>query len=470
MQPRDGYGTRAEARQADDSRGVATLENGMTNLAGYSVRSHMDLVTDREQLTDLPSRTAVGEPILHVDMDAFYASVEVLKDPKLRGRPVIVGGLGGRGVVTSASYEARVFGVTSAMPIIRARRLCPHGVFVSNDFTAYQHYSRAIRSVFESYTPLVEPLSLDEAFLDVAGSRRLFGESVQIARAIKDEIAALGLPSTVGVAPNKFLAKLASTLGKPDGLLVVEADRVLEFLHPLPVTTLWGVGEQTAEALRKLGLTTVGDVAEIGRRTLERALGEAVGAHLHALAHGDDDRRVVPHEPARSISSEETFLTDLDDTQDILKELLRLADRTASRMRASDLCGRTVTIKVRFANFSTITRSKTLEAEVDGSVEIYNVARDLYLRLDPDRPRIRLLGVAVTGLAPGPARRQLGFFDSRPGRAGELSRAVDAIRDRWGNGSVSPATLLSPHRSGDDPSPLPPTFSSPRVTRNARKK
>ena len=399
--------------------------------------------TTRNPISVRQQRQVIAtEPILHVDMDAFYASVEVIKDPGLKGKPVIVGGHGGRGVVTSASYEARAFGVTSAMPSIRARRLCPQGIFLPNDFEAYQYYSRQLRELFLSVTPLVEPLSLDEAFLDVGGSIRLFGEPVTIAQKIKADVAALGLPCTVGVAPNKFLAKLASTIGKPDGLLVVPADRVLEFLHPLPVGALWGVGEQTGEALRKLGMRTVGDVAAIGKRTLERALGEATGGHLYALAHGFDDRGVIPHEPAKSIGSEETFSHDLDAPEPIMRELLRLSDRTAGRLRSKGMCGRTVTLKVRFSNFSTITRSRTTGAEVDNVAEIYEIVRDLYLRLTHERPRIRLLGVTVSGLAPGPARRQLGLLDARAKGWPELAGAVDAIRQRWGRDSIEPATLL----------------------------
>jgi DNA polymerase-4 len=384
----------------------------------------------------------VREPILHVDMDAFYASVEIVKDPSLKDKAVIVGGIGGRGVVTSASYEARAFGVTSAMPTIRARRLCPHAIFLPNDFTAYTEYSERIRDVFLSFTPLVEPLSLDEAFLDVSGSIRLFGSPVEIATQIKAATMEFGLPCTVGVAPNKFLAKLASDRGKPDGLLVVEADKVREFLDPLPVNALWGVGAATGEQLRKLGLKTVSDIRQVGQRTLERAVGESLGGHLHALANGIDDRSVVPHESAKSVGSENTFATDLDSTDDILREILRLSDRTAGRLRAKGLCGRTVTLKVRFSNFSTITRSKTSDAEVDAAAEIYDIARALYLKLDPTRPRIRLLGVSLTGLATGPARRQLGLLET--GRAGwpEASDAVDKIRDRWGSSSVGPATLL----------------------------
>ena len=392
----------------------------------------------------------VAEPILHVDMDAFYASVETIKDPSLRGRPVVVGGQGGRGVVTSASYEARAFGVGSAMPMITARRLCPHAAFVPNDFSSYQGYSQRIRDVFFTYTPLVEPLSLDEAFLDVSGSVKLFGAPSEIARLIKRSIAELGLACTVGVAPNKFLAKLASSRAKPDGLLVVPSDSIERFLHPLPVTALWGVGGQTGDVLKRLGLETVGDLAAISKRTLERAVGDALGALLYDLARGIDERPVVPDEPAKSVGSEETFARDLDSTEDILREILRLADRTAARLRAKGLCGRTVTLKVRFSNFKTITRARTLHHEADTTAEIYEVARSLYTKLDPDRPRIRLLGVSVGGVAPGPPRRQL-LLDGPPGPGWEeASKAIDDIRDRFGQSSVGPAALLD-GRAGTPP-------------------
>ena len=386
----------------------------------------------------------VPTPILHVDMDAFYASVELIKDPSLRGKPVIVGGQGGRGVVTSASYEAREFGIRSAMPTIQARRLCPRGIFLPNDFAAYQDLSAKIREVFLSFTPLVEPLSLDEAFLDVSGSVKLFGDPVTIARTVKERIAELGLTCTVGVAPNKFLAKLASTRAKPDGLLVVPPDGVEAFLHPLPVRALWGVGEATGETLRRLGIKTVGDLAGIPTRTLERAVGDSLGAHLAHLAAGRDERPVTPNEAAKSVGSEETFAADLDADEDILREILRLADRTAGRLRSKGLCGRTVTIKVRWASFQTITRSRTLPAEIDTAAEIYAVAQDLYERLAPATPRIRLLGVSVTSLAAGPPRRQLDLLGERAGRAGwqEASAAIDSIRERFGSSSVGPATLV----------------------------
>jgi DNA polymerase-4 len=380
-------------------------------------------------------------------MDAFYASVEVIKDPSLKGKPVIVGGQGGRGVVTSASYEARAFGVGSAMPMVRARRLCPHAIYLSNDFEAYTDHARKIREVFLSFTPLVEPLSLDEAFLDVGGSVRLFGDPVTIASAIKRRIAEVGLPCTVGVAPNKFLAKLASARGKPDGLLVVRADAVEAFLHPLPVTALWGVGETTGRELERLGLKTVADIAGISKRTLERAVGDALGSHLHELANGRDDRGVVPEDGRKSVGSEETFSHDLDSSAEIMREILRLSDRTAERLRSKGLCGRTVTLKVRYANFSTITRSKTLDAEVDTTPGIYEVAGSLFKKLDPDRPRIRLLGVSVTGLSLGPPRRQLHLLAEGSGSGlgekwDDATKALDSIRDRFGSDAVAPATLL----------------------------
>jgi DNA polymerase IV len=388
----------------------------------------------------------ISTPIAHVDMDAFYASVEVVKDPSLKGKPVIVGGQGGRGVVTSASYEARAVGVHSAMPTIRAKRLCPHAVFLSNDFEAYLDHSAKIKEVFFSFTPLVEPLSLDEAFLDVAGSVKLFGDPPSIGLQLKRAIEELGLTCTVGIAPNKFLAKLASTTAKPDGLLVVEPEEVEAFLHPLPVGALWGVGAATGEVLHRLGLRTVGDLAAISRRTLERAVGDSLGAHLHNLANGIDDRPVVPDEPSKSVGSEETFSSDLDAPEEILREILRLAERTAGRLRAKGLCGRTITLKIRFSNFKTITRSKTLPEEVDSGAGIYHVAKELFEKLPLDRLRIRLLGVSVSGVIPGPPKSQLDLLGpARPGWR-EATGAIDSIRERWGDDAVGPATLLDRRR------------------------
>lgn len=329
------------------------------------------------------------------------------------------------------------------MPMVRARRLCPQAVFVPNDFSAYTEMSAQIGAVFHSFTPVVQPLSLDEAFLDVSGSVKLLGTPEIIGRRIKERIAELGLTCTVGIAPNKFLAKVASACAKPDGLLVIEPERVEAFLHPLPVTALWGVGAHTGEALERLGLKTVGDLARIPRRTLERALGNALGAHLYSLARGNDDRPVTPGEVAKSVGSEETFSHDLDDTEVVLREILRLADRTAGRLRAKGLCGRTVTLKVRFANFVTITRSRTLPEEVDATADLYGVTKALYLKLDPDRPRIRLLGVGVSGLTPGPPARQFDLLaeSTRPGLR-EASKAIDSIRSRFGERALDLASLL----------------------------
>ncbi|HEX2241182.1 MAG TPA: DNA polymerase IV, partial [Actinomycetota bacterium] len=340
----------------------------------------------------------------------------------------------------------RAFGVRSAMPIVTARRLCPHAVYLPNDFEAYTDYSHRIRTVFNSVTPLVEPLSLDEAFLDVSGAVRLFGTPEAIGRRIKSQVAELGLACTVGIAPNKFLAKLASTRAKPDGFLVIMPTAVDPFLHPLPVTALWGVGEQTAAVLRKLGLKTVADLAALTRRTLQRGVGDALGAHLYDLARGRDERPVVPNEPARSLGAEETYERDLTSTGEVLRELLRLADRTGGRLRARSLCCRTITLKVRYSNFKTITRSKTLPEEIDTGAELFGTARALYLRLIASSqvtPRIRLLGLSTSGLAPGPPRRQLDLLHG-PQRPGwhEATQAVDDIRRRFGDSAVTAATLL----------------------------
>ena len=380
--------------------------------------------------------------ILHVDMEAFYASVEAVKDPSLAGKPVIVGGLAGRGVVTSASYQARAFGVHSAMPAITARRLCPHAIFIANDFEAYSEFSSRIREVFFEFTPLVEPLSLDEAFLDVSGSLKLFGSPEAIGHAVKGRIAELGLACTVGIAPNKFIAKLASARAKPDGFLVIRGQEITRWLHPLPVGALWGVGAQTEERLRRLGLKRVGDIAALPRSTLERALGHALGGHLFELAHGIDDRPVKPFEAPKSVGCEETFSHDLDHRAEILREILRLSDRVAGRLRAKALCGRTVSLKLRWSSFKTITRSKTLAEEIDTAQEIYEVAKELFSSLAPDRPRIRLVGVSLTGLTAGPPSRQLGLFGEGGRARRDAARAVDHIRDRFGDRAVGSATLL----------------------------
>ena len=394
-----------------------------------------------------------GCTVLHVDMDAFYASVELLSRPELRGTPVIVGG-GTRGVVLSATYEARRYGVHSAMPMSRARRLCPQATVVPASHRLYSTVSAGVMEVFRSVTPLVEPLSLDEAFLDVSGALRRLGRPAEIGRLIRDRISdEQGITCSVGVATTKFVAKLASTRCKPDGLLVVPAAQVVAFLHPLPVGALWGVGEKTEAELTRLGLRTVGDIAHTPVSTLVRALGQASGSHLHALSWGRDERVVVPHEPERSIGAEETFASDVDDPQVVLRELLRLCERTAGRMRAAGLAGRTVSIKVRFADFTTITRARTLHEATDVAAVLYATARGLFEALGLDRARLRLVGVRVEQLVEsGSAPRQLELGERSVGRR-EVEQAADRAADRFGSGAVRPGSLVG---EGAPPPAAPP--------------
>jgi len=384
-----------------------------------------------------------GCTVLHVDMDAFYASCELRRRPDLVGRPVIVGGDGSRGVVTAATYEARRYGIHSAMPMSRAKRLCPDLVVLPPDFTLYTEVSAGVMAVFRDITPLVEPLSLDEAFLDVSGAVRRLGPPAVIAEQIRARVHdEQGITCTVGVATTKFVAKLASTQAKPDGLLVVPADRVVAFLHPLPVGALWGVGEKTEEVLTRLGLRTVGDLAHTPVDTLVRALGPASGHHLADLAWGRDPRSVEVPAGEKSIGNEETFARDIDDPEVVLRELLRLSEKVAARLRAHAVAGRTVTIKVRFADFSTITRSRTLRSATDVGQEIYATARELYEALGLQRARIRLVGVRAEGLVDsGETPRQLLLDEPEIGWR-EAEQAVDRASARFGRGSVRPARLL----------------------------
>ncbi|MBI1349746.1 MAG: DNA polymerase IV [Actinomycetales bacterium] len=386
-----------------------------------------------------------GCTILHVDMDAFYASVSLRTRPDLHGKPVIIGGGGNRGVVLSATYEARALGVHSAMPMGRARRLAPQAVVLPPDHRIYSEVSRNVMALFASITPLVEPLSLDEAFLDVAGALRRLGRPTAIAELIRARVQdEQQITCSVGVAGTKFVAKLASTRAKPDGLLVVPVDRVIDFLHPLPVGSLWGVGERTEEQLTRLGLRTVGDIANTPVDTLTRALGQAAGSHLHDLAWGRDPRSVTPHEPDKSVGNETTFEHDVDDPAVIHARLLALADQVAGRLRAAGYVGRTIGLKVRFADFSTITRSRTLTAPTDVGKEIYDTVRSLYDGLGLQRVRIRLVGVRVEGLMAGDdAPRQLLLGESDTGRR-EAEVAVDALRARFGSHAVRPARLVDP--------------------------
>ncbi|MDP9329674.1 MAG: DNA polymerase IV [Actinomycetota bacterium] len=380
------------------------------------------------------------EPMLHVDIDAFYASVEVLKDPSLKGKPVIVGGTGPRGVVASASYEARRFGVHSAMPGVRARRLCPDGVFLQADFEAYRTHSNRFREVLLSHTPLVEAISLDEAFLDIGGATRLFGPPATIAAKIRADIEReVGVTCSVGVAPTKFIAKLASDLCKPNGMLVVHAEGVSVFLESLPIRRLWGVGEKTAEVLGRLAIRTIGDLRRTPETILERLIGEAAARHLSELSHGVDERAVVPYEAPKSVGHEETFERDLDDVAEILRELLLLSGMVASRLRADGYRARTLTLKARLANFTTLTRSRTLPDPTDVGADIYQVMAELYRALPGERRRYRLLGVQASGLLAAGAE-QLALL--RGERWGDVERAVDRIERRFGQGATKPASLL----------------------------
>lgn len=392
-----------------------------------------------------------GCTILHVDMDAFYASVSLRGRPDLHGLPVIVGGGGTRGVVLSATYEARALGIHSAMPMSRARRVAPNAVVIEPDHRAYAQVSRNVMALFGSITPLIEPLSLDEAFLDVSGALRRLGAPTAIAELIRARIHdEQQITCSVGVASSKFVAKLASTRAKPDGLLVVPADRVIDFLHPLPVGALWGVGEKTEEQLTRLGLRTVGDIANIPLATLQRALGQASGRHLHDLSWGRDPRSVTPHEPEKSIGNEETFAHDIDDPEVIHAHLLRLADQVAGRLRSAGYVGRTVGLKVRFADFSTITRSRTLTRPTDVGREIYDTVRGMYDALGLQRVLIRLVGVRIEGLADAhDAPRQLLLGDPDSGRR-EAEVAVDALRARYGADAVRQARLVDPDRRNRD--------------------
>jgi DNA polymerase IV len=390
----------------------------------------------------MPARPS--EPILHVDLDAFYASVEVLKDPSLAGRPVIVGGTGARGVVASASYEARAYGVRSAMPAVRARRLCPDAVFLPSDFEAYRAHSNRFREVLLSFTPIVEPISLDEAFLDVGGATALFGPPERIATTIRARVASeVGVTCSVGIAPTKFVAKLASDDRKPDGLLHVPAGGVLAFLEPLPVGRLWGVGEKTGELLGRLAIRTIGDLARTPEPVLERIIGEQSARHLWNLAHGVDDRAVVAYEAPKSVSHEETFERDLDDEAEILRELLALSGRVAARLRADGYRARTIVLKARLATFTTLTRSRTLADPTDVGAELYRTVAELYRNLPGDRRRIRLLGVQAAGLVPA-GSEQLAML--RGERWGDVERAVDRIERRFGRGAATAASLLDRDR------------------------
>ncbi len=383
-----------------------------------------------------------GCRLLHIDMDAFYAMVTLRDYPELRTVPMAVGG-DHRGVVLSANYPARRHGVRSGMPSSRARRLCPGIRMVAPDFTAYEKASDAVMAVFASVTHLVEPLSMEEAFLDVSGATRRLGSPATIAERIRAVIAdEQQITCSVGVATGKMVAKIASRQAKPDGVVVVPADETLSFLHPLPVEEIWGVGEKTAEQLHRLGIATISDIAHTSRLILQRVLGLSAGSALYDLAWGRDHRPVTPMVPDRSIGAEHTFGFDVDSPEVIERELLALTGRTARRMRSSGLAGRTVTVKIRFADFTTITRSRTLHQHTDVARDLYSAARATYRSLGLERARIRLVGVRVEGLLDAGTPRQLDLLEPEFGWR-SVEAAADAAADRYGSGAVQPAALLN---------------------------
>lgn len=383
---------------------------------------------------------AILEPILHVDMDAFFVEVERLDDSALVGVPVIVGGGGDRGVVAAASYEARRHGVHSAMPMARARRLCPQVRVIPPEHGKYRAKSRQVFSILESFTPRVEAVSVDEAFLDISGLRRHYPTGIAVATAIRDRVASEArLPSSVGVATSKFVAKLASEAAKPDGQLVVPASGELEFLHPLPVRALWGVGEATFAALEGLGVRTIGELAATSREAVIRRLGEAVGAHLWELAWARDPRPVVTGGHPKSISVEETYERDLTIADEIDQALFAQSERVARRLRKAGFAARTISIKVRLTDFTTMTRSHTFDAPIDLTSDIYKSVARLLGRVARDGRPVRLLGVGATGLVPALEPRQMPF-DAETTRS--LTEASDRVRARFGDSAINPARVV----------------------------
>jgi DNA polymerase IV len=392
--------------------------------------------------------------VVHIDMDAFYAAVEQLDHPEYRGRPVIVGadpkGGKGRGVVSTASYEARPFGVHSAMPISQAYRLCPSAVFLPVRMARYHEISERILAIYQRYTDLVEPLSIDEAFLDVTGSTRLFGPVEAIAQRIKQDIVREErLVASVGVAPNKYLAKLASDLSKPDGFLVLQDADVEAFLHDLPVSRLWGVGKQTTRQLEALGLRTIGQVAMWPQARLSKRFG-SLGTHIWQLVHGIDDRPVMPHRDPKSIGAETTFAEDTNDAESLRRTLLELAEKVAQRLRAEGFMATKVTLKYRDAEFVTLTRTQSLAAPTAVAFDLYHAVSKLLSQLLSRRRRVRLLGVAASQLT-AVEQQQLSLFSEAGHKRLQAARAEDAIKARFGSQAITRAALLDPtHASSPD--------------------
>ena len=386
--------------------------------------------------------------ILHVDMDAFFASVEEADNPELKGKAVVVGA-GPRAVVTSANYVARGFGIRAAMPVAQARRLAPHAIFLPNRHHRYGEVSADVMRIFGDFSPHVEPLSLDEAFIDVSGATRLIGTARDIAVQIRARIEGeLKITCSVGISTTKLIAKLASGRCKPNGILEIADDRVLEFLHPLPVRELWGVGPKTGEVLTKLGLQTIGDIAHTPRGTLIRALGQGQGESLYELAWGRDLRAVEESAIEKSIGAEETFARDIDDNEELLAELLRVTERVARRLRDQQFVARTIAIKIRFSDFTTITRSKSIDLPTASTQEIYEQVRRLFTALGLVRARVRLVGVRLENLESDAGLVEQLTLGSREKGWRQVDQALDRARRRFGGGALKPARLIE--SSGQD--------------------
>ncbi|MBN1850318.1 MAG: DNA polymerase IV [Deltaproteobacteria bacterium] len=384
--------------------------------------------------------------IIHLDMDAFYPSVEVLDNSSLKGKPVIVGGSKERGVVSSASYEARKFGVHSAQPIAQALRLCPNGIFLPVRMARYHEVSEQIFQIFHSFTPSVEPLSVDEAFLDVTGTERLFGSPVDLAKKIKQKILQdIGLTVSAGIAPSKFVAKIASDMNKPDGLTVVHPHKVREFLDPLSIDKMWGAGKVTQKALNDLGIYTFRDLSQTPLSILERRFGKQ-GLKMHQLSMGIDERDVVPHHDAKSIGHELTFAQDIIDLKAAKKELLALANKIAHRMRRHNVEGKTITVKVKYSDFILNTRSITLAKATDDGSEIYTKACELLADTAVGKRPVRLLGISLSQLTASGAGEgaQINLFyeTEKTKKRKDLHKALDTLYEKHGHKSVFPGTLI----------------------------
>ncbi len=386
--------------------------------------------------------------ILHIDMDAFFAAIEELDHPEYRGKPVVVGadpkGGKGRGVVSTCNYEARKYGIHSAMPISQAYRRCPHAIYVFPRMRRYVEMSRKVHKIFYEFTPLVEPISVDEAFLDVTGCQRLFGTPEEIAKTIKQRIKDVtGLTASVGVAPSKFVAKIASDLEKPDGLVIVRPEEVRQFLTPLPISKMWGVGKKTEEKLRSMGIDTIGKIAAMPREEIVKKLGK-VGLHFWYLANGIDDRDVQTESGRKSVSLENTFLEDVDDESTIEEMIRSLSDNVSRILRKKCIKGKTLTLKIRLEDFSTFTRSQSFNEFIDSSVVITEKALTLYRNFDRQGKKVRLLGVGISNLNIH-VGDQLNLFDKQQEQKNKIDQVIDLIQDKFGADLIRKASLLDKH-------------------------